>query len=223
MAKTHLMFLMRDPLPPTRPDVAVLFGKELPKCGITSDLLGQAESSSSPDGVSWAAGALWCAGAEAKGIRGELMRTWNDLFGLVFHLGSEHDLIQVRDKIRTALMALVIARLYRKPFVYWMSFPIAEGHASRARQVGKSQGIVVWLANRMRAAVGLACFYKIVCRSADHLFVQSDAMIEYMEERGVSRERMTAVPMGVDVSTFRAVERLADVHGDAACVGRCGS
>jgi glycosyltransferase involved in cell wall biosynthesis len=197
---------MRDVLPATRADVAVLFGKELARYGITSDLVGQAEPGAPlPEASAWPAGELWQVGVAAKGIRGELVRTWYDLWGLLAHLRDRHDIVQVRDKIRTGVLGLVAARLLRKPFVYWMSYPIAEGHASRAAHVGRSQGWIVWIANKVRAWAAGACYYGLICRHADHVFVQSDAMLRHMEERGVRRERMTAVPMGVDVDAFAAV------------------
>jgi glycosyltransferase involved in cell wall biosynthesis len=207
MGKAHFLFLLRDTLPATRPDVAVLFGKELPRYGVTCDLVGQCEPEAELKDPRWPPGAMWIIGVAAKGIKGEAVRTYYDLVGLITKLGAKHGLLQVRDKIRSAVIGLIVARLWRKPFVYWMSFPIAEGHATRASQIGRSNGVVVWLANYLRAWFARFCFYAIVCRFVDHLFVQSDAMMDYMAAHGVPRDRMTAVPMGVDLASFQSVQR----------------
>lgn len=213
-----LLFLLRDLLPAFRPDVAVLFGKALLRLGVSSDLIGQQDPETTGQTVAWPAGRAHITGVGAKGIRGELIRTWQDMHALWKFGGVEHDAIQVRDKIRTGLGALVLARLWRRPFIYWMSFPIAEGHVERARQVGHSQGWIVWLANAVRAGLARACLYRLVLRYADHVFVQSEAMLEFVHARGVPRQRMTPVPMGVDVDRFTAV-RTPSVQ-PAAMVGR---
>jgi len=41
--------------------------------------------------------------------------------------------------------------------------------------------------------------YRVVLPRADHVFVQSAQMLEDVAAQGVARERMTAVPMGVDL------------------------
>ncbi len=98
-----------------------------------------------------------------------------------------------------------------------MSFPIVEGYEMRAEHVGRRHGLVVWFANHLRARLSRIAYYGFIARQADHLFVQSDAMLEWMHAQGIPRERMTAVPMGVDTEVFfqHAIEpaddpRLAD-------------
>lgn len=117
-------------------------------------------------------------------------------------LNAEHEVIQVRDKIRTGLFAWIVARLTRRRIVYWMSFPFAEGHAVRARDVGFSKGLLIWLANWTRAKLARWVFYRFLVKRVDHLFVQSDEMLREMLEHGVPSARMTAVPMGVDSHWF---------------------
>lgn len=114
------------------------------------------------------------------------------------NLASEHEVIQVRDKIRTGLIALLVARLTGRRIVYWMSFPFAEGHLARARDVGFSKGWLIWVANWARAYLSRLILYNFLAKRVDHLFVQSDLMLTRMHAYGVSRSRMTAVPMGVD-------------------------
>ncbi|WP_271008696.1 glycosyltransferase [Paucibacter sp. B51] len=194
--------MMYDTLPAFRPDVVVLFGKDLPLLGVCSDLLGQASMARSREqGLAWPAGRLWIQGAERKGLIGELIRPLQDLYGMR-RLSSEHGVIQVRDKIRTGLLALAVARLTGRKFSYWMSFPFAEGYRLRAEQVGRSKGRVVQLANWARATLAGPAYYRFLAQRCDHLFVQSEAMLEFMVGKGVRRESMTAVPMGVDLALF---------------------
>lgn len=193
---------MRDFLPPFRPDVAVLFGRELLKLGVQSDLIGQRAARNEP--CTWPAGRVWVRGREGSGALGELLRPFHDLL-LLRHTGADHQLIQVRDKIRTALLVRAWAALHNKPWAYWMSFPIAEGHAQRAKEMPTGlRGVLL----RLRAALAHRLFYHHVVPHARHIFVQSEAMLEAMVARGLPRERMSAVPMGVDFPLLAKVEPL---------------
>lgn len=200
-----LIFLMYDHLPAFRPDVRALFGGALPKLGVHSDLLGQAAVGvSRREAEAWPAGVVFLHGRERKGFFGELIRPFHDL-GLLGRLRPAHQIIQVRDKIRTGLLSLLIARVSGRKFVYWMSFPFADGFVVRYRQIRHGSGIfsrsVYWL----RATVAQWMFYRVLVPRVDHLFVQSDAMLESMVPKGGQRARMTAVPMGVDVEMFSQI------------------
>lgn len=198
-----LLFLMRDYLMPFRPDVGVLFGKELHRLGVASDLLGQ-RAKKQPTDTGWPAGQVHFSGAERAGIVGDFSRPLRDLKMLTV-LSRSHDLLQVRDKIRTGAVCWLIARVTGRPFVYWMSFPIVEGLAARHVQVGASRGPVVHFLNWARAGLAKFVFYRLVAPRADHLFVQSEAMLEFMAGKGVVRDKMTAVPMGVDTELFASL------------------
>ncbi|MBV8033896.1 glycosyltransferase [Roseateles sp.] len=196
----RIFFLMYDALPPFRSDVKVLFGQELPKLGVLSDVAGQAGGGLDATG-SWGGGVMHVTGPLRKGLVGELVRPFQDLLAMR-RLESEHQVIQVRDKIRTGLLAWIVARLTGRRFVYWMSFPFAEGHAVRARDVGFTKGPIVWIANWARAQLAQQVFYRFLIKRVDHLFVQSDEMCREMREHGVPAARMTAVPMGVNSEWF---------------------
>lgn len=196
---------MYDHLPAFRPDVAVLFGKELPKLGLESDLLGQlASGRSAAEAHVWPAGQVYLHGRERKGILGHLLRPFLDL-ALLYRVKSEHRLIQVRDKIRTGLLVWIFARMTGRKVAYWMSFPFVEGFRIRHEEIGRSQGFLVWVVNGLRAASARYIYYEFLAAKVDHLFVQSDAMLEFMAGKGVARTRMTAVPMGVDVAHFKSI------------------
>jgi glycosyltransferase involved in cell wall biosynthesis len=50
--------------------------------------------------------------------------------------------------------------------------------------------------------VARVAIYRVVLPGARHVFVQSDAMADWLAAKGVERARMTAVPMGVDAALF---------------------
>lgn len=202
--KNHLrlLFLMRDTLPPFRADVKALFGKYLKNEHVYSDLLGQYDPLFAGD-MQWPAGAIVVAGVDRKGMLSELIRPLKDLWALLLHR-EPYDLIQVRDKIRTAVFGLILARLKNKPFVYWMSFPFVEGFEITAAN-RKNANRMTRFADFLRIALSRKFFYGVVLRKADHIFVQSEAMRDWLVKKGIDRSRMTSVPMGVDVSVFQRI------------------
>lgn len=202
MSKLSLLFLMYDHLPASRSDVSVLFGKELWQLGVETDLLGQISSNKSLSvAQAWPAGEVFVHGRQRDSFRFEMLRPLYDL-AMLRHLKPDHCLIQVRDKIRTGLLALAVARLTGRKMTYWMSFPFVEGFKIRAEQVGASQGLANQLFYRLRAAFAGHIYYHWLAPRVDHLFVQSEAMLDFMAGKGVARSKMTAVPMGVDLALF---------------------
>ncbi|MCV2357162.1 glycosyltransferase [Paucibacter sp. B2R-40] len=200
----RLLFLLYDYLPAARPDVAVLFGKELKRLGVASDLLGQMVLRKSVSGgQAWPAGDVFVHGTESHSVLGQMLRPVHDL-ALLRRLQPQHAVIQVRDKIRTGLLSLWVARLTGRKMTYWMSFPFAEGFKVRAQQVGPNQGRAKQLFYHLRAAFAGHIYYHWLAPRVDHLFVQSEAMLEFMVRKGVARSKMTAVPMGVDLDLFEA-------------------
>lgn len=118
--------------------------------------------------------------------------------------GSECDVIQARDMVSIGLIALIAARLKGIPFCYWVSFLMSEGRIGRARAMLAQRAS---LRNRLVLWKGLiehAILYRVVLPRADHVFVQSDAMLAHMVAKGIPAERMTSVPMGVDMELFGA-------------------
>ena len=194
-----LLQLVPESLPTFRADVAVLFGKYLPRHGIECDIVGM--PSSQP--------------LQAQGFRSvrspryhasrwlrELAFQWTSLRALLGADRASCDAIQVRDMVPTGLLALLVARLKGIPFYYWVSYLISEGRIERARSS---------LAQRSTLRARLVLFkgllerwllYRVVLPRADHVFVQSDAMLAMMHEKGVAAQRMTAVPMGVDTEVL---------------------
>ena len=196
-----IAFIVRDPLPPLRADVLTLFGSELPRHGIHTELVGQGGAAG---GAAWEAGGMHLVGSLGSRFAGVLSPLWDALGLLRAVRRARPDCIQVRDKIASALLAWLAARLLRVPFVYWMSFPIVEGFEAR-RDALASRGkgarrLALWLAHALRARAARFVAYRLVLPAADHVFVQSAAMRDWLAGQGIAPARMTAVPMGVDTA-----------------------
>jgi glycosyltransferase involved in cell wall biosynthesis len=202
-----IAFIIRDPLPPIRADVLTLFGTEMPRYGIATDLVGQSGTDAPQP---WLAGGVHAVGTLASSFASVLSPLW-DLFGLArAWRRTRPDCVQVRDKIASGLLGRLAAAVLGVPFVYWMSFPIVEGFEVRAADL-RRDGRLLWLAHALRAALSRFVIYQLVLPGARHIFVQSEAMAGWLAAKGFDRARMTAVPMGVDAGLFDRT-RIEPVH-----------
>ena len=196
-----IAFIVRDPLPPLRADVLTLFGIEMPRHGFRTELVGQGGEGR---GASWGAGGMHVVGSLRSRFASVLAPVWDALGLLRAVRRARPDCIQVRDKVASALLAQVAARILRVPFIYWMSFPIVEGFEARrdalAGRARGTRGWALWLAHAVRARTARFAAYRLVLPGADHVFVQSAAMHDWLAGQGIARTRMTAVPMGVDAA-----------------------
>lgn len=110
-----------------------------------------------------------------------------------------YDIIQVRDKFFGALVALLAARYRGSRFVYWCSFPYAEADLNRVESIGSSLSAGYRLFYRLRGWFTGWLLYSIILPRADHIFVQSERMMQDMAASGAPAGRMTPVPMGVSL------------------------
>lgn len=188
----RLLYLTREPHPSFRPDISVLFGEELPRHGIQTDIvtLGNAtESRRWPGGLAFTRAAGVGLGKQIARLRSGL-----DLFRLSGAGG--YAALQVRDRIAGALVALCIARWRKLPFFYWMSLPFPEAWIDIGRGEVPS-GLPRWKRYYWYLRGQLASFvlYRWILPHADHVFVQSDAMQRMLAGR-LPVTRMSPVPMG---------------------------
>lgn len=194
-----IAFIVRDPLPPLRADVATLFGAEMPRYGVHTDLVGQSGGGAE---APWPAGGMHTVGSLKSRFASVLSPLW-DLRGLLrARQRGRPDCIQVRDKIASGLLGRLAAFVLGVPFVYWMSFPIVEGFEVRRDEIGSRGKGLKWFAHALRAAASRFVIYRLVLPGAHHIFVQSEAMADWLAAKGFARARMTAVPMGVDATLF---------------------
>lgn len=193
----RLLFCIPERWPTHRSDVSTLFGKYLPRYGLHTDLVA---SSSSTDGVpaEWGGGDAFIHFAAGQAKR-HLLTLLHGVWRMSSAKPVRYDAVQVRDMPLLAALGLLAARCNGLRFFYWMSYPIPEGQIASARERGLSQGLIKFLFPWIRGRVGRFLLYRLVLPSADHVFVQSERMKRDMVGFGVAAERMTPVPMGVDM------------------------
>jgi glycosyltransferase involved in cell wall biosynthesis len=113
------------------------------------------------------------------------------------------DLVQVRDAALSGVLFLIAARVGRRPFCYWMSFPMAEGYRRRALDQPPGRP---WLRLTRLAYACIAgwALRRLILPAADHVFVQSEQMKADVAVLGVDPARVAAVPMGVSLTAYDA-------------------
>ena len=198
--RPRLICFARDRYPLHRADVAVLFGKHL-----SSDL-----------------DVTWCVrgSGEHGGVHEDDVGTvrvstsWPGFFAMHFRatkeiLAGRYDGVQCRDLIVFSAWYALIARLAKVPFIYWMSFQMELGYLELAKRYPRySFGRLARLA---LGHFGRFLLKHYTLRRARFVFVQSDLMAERVAELGINPDRMLAVPMGFDPSTYNPGQSQASI------------
>lgn len=209
-----ILQLVPEALPTHRPDVAVLFGKYLPRAGVHCDMVGTSAATASDDRQGYAS--LRRPAWHGHRLVRELRFLGVCLRALLAANRRNCDLIQVRDMTSIGLLALVVARLKGIPFAYWMSFLMNEGRIGRARVEIAAGGGWRYRLVLLKGLIEQALTYRVVVAGADHVFVQSEAMKALLVGQGVPAAKLSAVPMGVDTELLRqggAGQRLPQWQG----------
>lgn len=201
----RLLFFAPESWPTFRVDVAVLFGRMLPRHGVFSDLVAT-PAAAAHAATAWGGGALkpvplrpaW-GGRHLRYLLHALRQLWladRDRF----------DAILVRDMPVMAAVALIGAGLKGIPVIYWMSYPISRGLMDLAVARRQEGSRLRWLPTWIRGRVGQFLLSRFVLRRARVVFVQSARMRAELAETGVSADRLVPVPMGVDCEAMRALD-----------------
>jgi len=200
----RILFVTKETHPSFRADVRILFGKYLPRNGWYCDLFSQEEFGVAP--TSWPAGDLYLAGSSKRRWLRPLQLLKHDfrLFGLA-QKGS-YVAVQVRDRIFAGAIGMAAARRAGLPFFYWASYPKPEFRQEAAAYLSWKRSPLKFALHQLRAKLSFLLLYRWVLPRADHVFVQSEAMLEAFVERGIPRERMSAVPMGVDLEEVEKLQ-----------------
>jgi len=199
----RILYLTAEEWPTYRSDLTVLFGKYLPRLGVYSDLvtasgdIGQTETA-------WPGGnRLLCSRPSNRALQ-YVIKFYHQAKVLIASDYSDYDAIQVRDMALIALVAVVVAKFKSIPFYYWLSYPQSEGQIHRAKARGMRAGMRFWFP-LLQGYIGQWLVYKLIMPHANHVFVQSQTMLEMVAQRGIARERMTPVPMGVDIEALALI------------------
>jgi glycosyltransferase involved in cell wall biosynthesis len=199
----HLLIVSSDTFPPQRVDVSVLFGQELAGRGHRIDWLLQSEDTCHDAYVtSWGGGHVWVGPTDLRPsllsrIRKHCLGILNDFRVFERARCGQYDLILVKDKFASGILALLAARLRRRRFVFWLSYPFPESYLTRATD-GTARYPFLY---RIRGAFFWIALYKILLPAADHVLVQSEQMRRDVAAQGISAAKMTVVPMGINTRT----------------------
>lgn len=199
-----LLFVSSDKFPPFRVDVLDLFGKEMLELGHKVDWLLQSDADCSCNhetqwrGCKVYVGRTNNADSLFARIQKHCFSILNDLklFGIVKK--SEYDFVLVKDKFIAAMFALLATKRSPSNFIYWLSYPYPEASLYDAQQ-GTARFPLLY---RIRGHVFDVLLYRFILKAAKHVFVQSEQMKRDLIGRGVTAEKMTAVPMGFSTEAF---------------------
>ncbi len=199
MSPTRFLFSTAEKHPCSRPDVEVLFGKELPRLGVLTDLVAISDYGMS---LPWGGGRALLRPAGASKIKQTLADLVQQL-NLFRYASKQYAGLIVRDKPVFCIIGFLAAMWAGIPFAYWMSFPLPEAHLELARtstRIGWQRRALLWL----RGSLGHWLLNRLLLNRVDWLFVQSDFMAQDLRKRGLlHHDRVSAVPMGVD---FQALD-----------------
>src|SRR5438309_5495884 len=115
----RLLFATLERCPTFRPDVATLFGKFLPRFGVSSDVVAERAPGVAGE-ASWGGGEALLI--SSRGSRPRRYAEKFEHYALTLFRADRakfHE-IQVRDMQMVALLGLLAARLKTLPFFYWM-------------------------------------------------------------------------------------------------------
>lgn len=212
----HILYLTAEQWPTFRADVTTLFGKYLPRFGITCDLVTEQDVNAKIV-ADWPAGRAILGKVPKNRAVQYVIKFLHQCKVLITTDYAQYQAVQVRDMTLIALIAIVMCKIKNRPFYYWLSYPQSEGQIQRAKARGASAGIRYWFP-LLQGFIGQQLLYKIILPSANHVFVQSQNMLEILALQGVNPQKMTAVPMGVDLET--AVSQNIQASDDPRLLGK---
>jgi glycosyltransferase involved in cell wall biosynthesis len=198
------LFLSSDQFPPFRIDVSILFGKELIKKNHQIEFVLQSEKNCrKPYVTKWSDSTVYVGGMDCNTsfpsrVRKNIYRLLNDLKCIKLILNPNNCGIVIKDKFFTASILALFTKLFKKKFVFWLSFPFPESEIYSARnKLVKYPFIFLH-----RGLFFKLLLYRLLLPLAQHVFVQSEQMKKDVQVNGVEFSKITAVPMCVEIEDF---------------------
>lgn len=199
--KLTFLFALEENFPPFRVDTTVLFAHEIVAKGYQVTWLFETEDPEIGSGWQQWQGGVAKTIFTGQGhslfdrVRRNLRSFLVDIAIVPTALRGEYDFIQVKDRFIGGVVGLFMAKLTGARFFFWLSFPYPELYAYKVTQGQSTFPLFDVLRSRWLKLI----LYKIICRFADHVFVQSDQMQKDIEAEGVPADKMTPVPMCISL------------------------
>lgn len=214
----NMLYVTRETYPAYRIDLTDLFSQGIAGRGHRIDWVMQAADDSPAQLITPGPNERVFLGARRGGktlfdlIINQLYGIINDFRILFIVKKGCYDFIQVRDSFLAAVIGLAAARLAGIPFYYWMSYPYPETDLYNAKELKQDLSLGKRAFYTVRGHVSAWLLYKVILPRADHVFVQSDRMKQDVTHQGIPSEKMTPVPMGINLSRidFAKVEASHD-------------
>ena len=198
MKKLKLFYSIEDNFPPFRVDVVELFGNELRKMNVDVVWYMRRQSKGPYSEVEFLGQSVFLPfRPNSNKLLGKLITKlafWScDVLQLLNCFRRNIDIIQVRDKYLSSMVAVLVSRIMGVPFIYWCSYPFPEHYQELSQLTNGLKKLYYFF----QGWFGKVLLYKLIMPLSDHVFVQSDKMLDDISKYGVSKGKMTPVPMGV--------------------------
>ncbi len=203
-SKLNILFISSDKYPPFRPAAKAIYMEELPMRGYRIDWLLQSEGACNSDYTTVNGSGTIYVGATDLGnsrlsrIKKHMLDIINDYKLFKLAKQRQYDVIQVKDKYLSTLMAIVAAKKFGIPLVFWIAFPHAEASIYESKKGIARYKILYWL----RGYILKFLLYKIIFPAADHAFVQSEQMKRDIINEGIQGEKLTPIPGSVNLEVI---------------------
>jgi glycosyltransferase involved in cell wall biosynthesis len=204
MKKFKVLFVSSDKFPPFRIDVAVLFGKEFSRRGHKIDYLLQSESDNDQFFETSHSGGKAFVGATDNGLkflnrlRKHGLSIFNDLRCIRLSKANRYDCILVKDKFIAALIGILVSKVTKCKFFFWLSYPFPEADIYEYLE-GTARYPYLYF---IRGSLFKFLLYSFILPNSDHAFVQSDQMKKDVIQQGIAPDMVTPVPMGIDLEDY---------------------
>ncbi len=111
---------------------------------------------------------------------------------------NHYDVIQVKDKYVSALIAIFAAKFNRSRLFFWLAFPHAEASLHEVKEDIARYRVFYLIRGMFQKFV----LYRIILPAADHIFVQSEQMKRDIADEGIPEAKMTPVPGSVSLASI---------------------